>query len=324
MNQEEFDFNKVVNELTYTAEYNLRINKIVSDYQDKKNYLNYETIIVNLFFEESCVEIINKLKSLDYYDSEWVFEANSFGMRFYKFIKERETFNASTIYEFIILIVCNLNVNIKAIDFQNNLIDSFALDRKITEGILQQIQDGDIKNAVILYLVYLKIWNHFDIYNEPFNNQKAQLINDIFSKKIWPKDLISYEVYFEFEQNVKQVLKSLSLNDIYIPFFDDKVNSFYSEIYLKSRNKLIMNIEKLFEYDLTDETEPYFSLIEDVISNPSENRYKKDIILSKVDKQMMPSEEDIKMFVKLFESSSERELGKWLLATFYLYEFVEL
>lgn len=36
MNQQEFNFNKDINEPTYTAEGNLRINEIVSKYQDKK------------------------------------------------------------------------------------------------------------------------------------------------------------------------------------------------------------------------------------------------------------------------------------------------
>lgn len=322
MNQQEFDFNKDINEPVCTAEVNLRINEIVSDYQLKKNTINDEVIITKLFFEEYCLEITKRLKSLGYFDGSWEFELNSFGRFFYDFIYNKKTFNNSILSEFIVLYIININAVVRAIDFQNNSISNFTFDRKITEGILQQIQDGDIKNAAFLYLVYLKIWNHFDIYNEPFNNQKAQLINDILSKKIWPKNLISYELYFEFEQKVKQLLKSLSLNNIYIPFFDDKVNSLYSEIYLNSRNRLRGNVEKLFEHDFTDETEPYFSLIEDVISNPSENSYKKKIILSKVEKQMMPSEKDVNMFLKLYESAFERELGKSLLSKFYLYNLL--
>lgn len=322
MNQQEFDFNKDINEPSFTAEDNLRINEIVSDYQAKKNTIDDEAIIIKLFFEEYCIEITKRLKSLGYFDVAWEFESNSFGRFYYDFINDKKTFNSSTLREFIVLYLNNMNSSLRAIDFQKYSRSDFSFDRKITEGISQQIQDGDIKNAVNLYLVYLKIWNHFDIYKEPFNNQKAQLINDILSNKIWPKDLISFVVYTEFEQNVKQVLKSLSINDIYIPFFDDKVNTFYSEIYLKSRNKLKSNIDKLFEYDLTDETEPYCVLIEDIISNPSENKYKKDIILSKVAKQMMPSEKDVKMFLKLYESTFEKELGKLLLSKFYLYNFL--
>ena len=97
----------------------------------------------------------------------------------------------------------------------------------------------------------------------------------------------------------------------------------YSENYLKERTKLKENIENLFEYDLTDESESYHYLIEDLINKPTERDHKKNIILSKVDKQMIPNEEDINMFLKLYESTFEKELGKMLLSKFYLYDFLD-
>jgi hypothetical protein len=108
-----------------------------------------------------------------------------------------------------------------------------------------------------------------------------------------------------------------------LPFFDTKANRYYSENYLKERTKLKENIEKLFEYDLTDESEPYHYLIKDLINKPTESDYKKNIILSKVDNQMMPNEEDVKMFLKLYESTFEKKLGKLLLSKFYLYNFLD-
>ena len=85
---------------------------------------------------------------------------------------------------------------------------------------------------------------------------------------------------------------------------------------------MIENIYKLFEYDLTDESEPYHYLIKDLINNPKESGYKKNIILSKVDKQMMPNEEDVKMILNLYECNFEKELCKTLLSKFYLYNFL--
>ena len=132
MNQHEFDFNKDVNELTYTEEDSLRINKIVSDYQEKKNIIIDEVIIINLFFEEYCIEITKKLKSLGYFDVTWEFESNSFGRFYYDFINDNETFNSSTLSEFIVLYFYNINSSVRANDFQNNSISDFSLDRKIT------------------------------------------------------------------------------------------------------------------------------------------------------------------------------------------------
>lgn len=52
MNQQEFDFNNDINEPTYTAEDNLRINEIVYNYQDIKKTINDETIIFNYFLRK--------------------------------------------------------------------------------------------------------------------------------------------------------------------------------------------------------------------------------------------------------------------------------
>lgn len=322
MSQQEFDFNKDVNEPTFTWEDNLKIDKIVSDFQDLKNKIKNETLIINLFFEEHCIEISKRLKSLGYFDEVWEFETNSFGEAFYYFITKRNSFNNSTLLEFIIYFLGNLNESIKASDFQKNSISNFSFDRKITESILDEIQENNINSAVFIYVVYLKIWNSFKIYIEPFNNNKALLIHRIFSDRIWPKKLITYEVFNEFEKSVQTHINYILNKNIYLPFFDVISRSHYSEKYLQERIKLKENIERLFEYDLTDDSEPYHCLIEDLINNPLENAYKKDIIRSKVNKQMMPKDEDINMFLRLYENQSENELGKLLISKFYLFELL--
>jgi hypothetical protein len=323
MNQQEFNFNKNVNEITFTPEDNLRINEMVFEFQDKKNSLNDETIIINLFFEIDFIEITKKLKALSYFNGDWEFEVNSFGGFYYDFICSNTTFNSTTsLSEFIVLFFYKINDNIKAIDFQKNTKSDFYFDRKVTESILDKIQIGDISNAVLNYIIYLKIWNIFNIYNNPFNNNKALLIHRIFSEKVWPKNLISYESINEFEISIQKIINDISDKNIYFPFFDTSESNHYSENYLKERSKLKENIEKLFEYDLTDESEPYFYLIEDLINNPQENAYKKRIIISKIEKQMMPSKEDITMFLKLYNSPFEKELGKTLLSNFYLFNLL--
>jgi hypothetical protein len=323
MNQQEFDFNKEVNDSTYSLDDNIKINKIVASYQDKKNNIKDEVIIINLFFEEYSIEITKRLKSIDYFLGTWVFEPNSFGRLYFDFICNKPNINSSSLSEFIILVLGNLNERIKASDFQKNSISDFSFDRKITEGFLEKLQIGEIHNVILYYVIYVKIWNHFKIYNNPFNNNKALLIHRIFAQQVWPKTLISYEVINAFEKSVHQIINSISHKNIYMPFFDRKESNEYLEKYLIERTNLKENIEKLFEYDLTDESEQYHILIEDILKKPLENAYKKDIVYSKINKQMMPNEEDIIMFQKLYESTSEKELGKLILSKFYLYNLLD-
>lgn len=323
MNQQEFDFNKDINKPAYTAEDNLRINEIVSNYQDKKNTINDEAIIIKLFFEEDCIEISKRLILIGFFEGGWTLVENSFGKAFHEFILNQKRLHNYTLSEFIFLFLSSLNCSIKTIDFQNNSKNEFSFDRKITESILNNISEGNTYNAVLLYIVYTKIWNQFEIYTKPFNNHKGQLIHEIFSKRIWPKDIISYKAYSEFEKSVNHIFTVISNKDIYMPFFDKKKSITYSNLYLKYRNKLTENIEKLFDYDLTDESEPYYSLIIDIIYSPQENEYKKELIRSKVEKHMLPSFDDIKMFEKLYNYSTEKEFGKWLLSKFYLYSKID-
>jgi hypothetical protein len=323
MNPQEFDFNKDENDLIYTPEDNLRINKIVSDYQDKKNTINDNVIIIQLFFEEYCIEITKKLRILGYFDMSWKFESNSFGRFYYDFIYDNKSFNNSTLLEFIVSYVYKINGSIRAIDFQKNSISNFHFDRKITEGILKKIQNKDFDNAALNYLIYLKIWNQFKIYNNPFNNNKALLIHRIFAEKIWPKNRISYEAIDEFQKLVQKLINYISTKNLYFPFFDTAESILYTEKYLQERAKLKINIEKLFDYELTDESEPYNSLIDDIINNPLENQYKKELIQSKVEKKMLPSFDDIKMVEKLYRFSTEKEFGKWLLSKFYLFNTLD-
>lgn len=322
MNQHEFDFNKDINEPTYTAEDNSIINEIVSDYQTKKNTINDEAIILNLFFEEYFIEIAKRLKTNGYFDGDWNLEASGLAIEIYKYILHKTTLCNSTVLEIITLSLRNLSKNIKIEDFQNNSQLKFSFDRKITKEILEKIECRDIEKAVCLYIIYLKIWNHCEIYVKPFNNPKAQLIYHILASDIWPRKNISYEVFDDFIESVNKILIFISNKNMYLPFFDTEERPFYIDLYLRNRNTLKENIEKLWEHDTIDENENYQHLIKDLIDNPVEKGYKKKIIILKVNNSMMPDEADKKMFMKLYESSSESDFGKWLISRFYLYELI--
>lgn len=323
MNQQEFDFNRDINEPTFKAEESFLIDKIVSSYEARKLITKDETIIIQIFFEEHCIEISKRLKSLGFFNGEWNFEENSFGFSFHRFISNSAAFYSSTLSEFLIFFLGKLSGRIKAIDFQKNSIADFAFDRKVTEEIVENICNEDTQNAILLFIAYMKIWNQFKIYNKPFNNNKGLLICRIFSEKIWPKNQISYEAYSKFEISVKDIINNISNENIYVPFFDKKERIDYSVTYLKERDKLMQSVKNLFDFDLTDENEPYYCLIEDILDQPSDNAYKKELIRNKVEKYMLPSPKDVKMFIELYESPTEKEFGKWLLSKFYLYNLID-
>lgn len=322
MNQLNFDFGKNVNERIYTAEESLMINEIVADYKVNRFKLKDEIIITQIFFEEHFLEIAKRLKFIGFFEGEWNLEENSFGWILRNFINDEAVLNNSFLTEFIMLLIRKLGGRVKPLDWQNNSTTDFAFDRKVTEGILDNICNGTMQNAILPLIGYIKIWNHFKIYNNPFNNYKGILIHRIFAERIWPKDKISYEMYSNFEKAILDIIANIKSEITYVPFFDKKEKDYYSNIYVKERNKLKQNIENLFDFDLTDVYEPYHSLIEDLINNPLDY-HKRDLIRKKVEEQLHPNSRDIKMFRILYENSREKQFGKWLLSKFYLYNLLD-
>lgn len=320
MNQFELDFNKDVNERIYTAEENYKIDAIVADYNARRLDAREEIIITQLFFEEHCIEIVKRLKSDKYFEGEWKLKENHLSSIFLEFINNKKTLIESSLTEFILILINLLDANIKPIDWQNNEKNKFEFDRKITEGIITNICEGNIEKAAFPFVGYVKIWNYYNIYKNPFNNNKALLIHRIFADKLWPKFEISYDMYRRFEELTKSIIIDINKKGFYVPFFDDEQNSYYTANYLLEREKFKRNIENLFDYDNTDETEPYYSLIEDFLTLQSDSKlHVKNLICKKVDKLMYPSFKDVEMIIKLYESPIEKEFGKWLLSKFYLF-----
>jgi hypothetical protein len=323
MNQLDFDFSKDVNERIYTASENKLIDDLFILYKNMKNNIEDELILCKLFFEEYCVELVKRLKSDNYFKGQWDFKENQLGSCFFKFIIRTNYLTDSSISEFILILINQSEADIKPSLWQKNDINNFEFDRKITEWIIENISTGNIEKTVLPFMGYVKIWNQFSIYNKPFNNNKALLIHRIFAEKIWPKDNISYEMFSKFEKLSNDIICNINIKNVYIPFFDKGQKDFYSRNYLNERDKLKQNIEFLFDYELTDESESYSNLIEDLLKNPSDlNSYKKDLIIKKVAKHMHPNVKDVEMFGNLAKSSSEKKFGKWLLSKFYLYNLL--
>jgi hypothetical protein len=324
MDQLAFNFSSNSIPRVYSVEDNTIIENRIINYNSQRHVIENQRILHQLFFEEHCIEIVRRLKSRGYFLGEWHLVNKSFSWSFYNFINSSLILDDSSVFEFILTLLTQIELNIKVRDWQNNEINRFEFDRKITEYIIERICDWEVEKALIAFICYVKIWNHSVIYTSPFNNNKALLIHRIFSDKIWPKSQISYDMLSEFEKFSSEIITSAHNKSLYVPFFDIMDKDVYSNNYLLERKKLRQNIEKLFDYDVIDESESYQSLIDDLIKDSSNaNSYKRDLIQNKVERGMFPSAIDIEKFVILYKNSNENKLGKWLLSKFYLYNLLD-
>lgn len=325
MNQQKVDFNNDINEPNLSIEENQIVDQIVAEYLSKRNNTIDEKIITQIFFEKHCIEISKRLKSKGFFDGEWDLIENSFGKSFVLIIKNNKYINNSTLTEFIILLINKLEVNFTPLDFQNNSTNNFVFDRKITEGILHNINNRNIDASVLSFIGYVKIWNQYKIYNNPFNNNKALLIHRIFSEKIWPLDQITYNKYSIFEKAVQQFFDGIKNIDLYVPFFDKKNNTSYSVSYIEQRKKLNDNIMLLFDFENTDEYESYNVLISNLLNNPIEDVKAKLIALIniKINNSNKPLLSDLDSILDLYRNLTYQELAKSILRRFYLYNYLQ-
>jgi len=322
MGQLGLDFNNNVNQRIYTDAENQLIDQLVLDYKEMKNRVQDDSILIQLFFEFFCTEIITRLKSDRYFEGSWSFLENDFANIFYNFIITKPILDESLIVEFLMKLINEQEINISATIWRNNDVKKFDFDRKITEGIINLIIDDKINKAVLAFIAYVKIWNFFRIYNRPFNNNKALLIYRIFADKLWPRKDISFDIFSKFDQAAYSILNSFHNKIIYCPFFDEANNDFYSENYLIERSMFHSNINTLFEFDYTDENESYAGLIDNLLNSSSEEIKNKQKILIKIkiEKSMYPTKKDIEFFSVLYDGIKYKDIGKWLLSKFYLYD----
>lgn len=323
MNQIGLTFSKDINQRKYTVEeYQLVVNLVI-DYKEKKNSTQDNSILLQLFFEEFSIEIINKLKSDKYFEGNWSFEESDFGLQFYNFINSKNKFDDSCIIEFILNLINSQEFNISPSDWrENNDVNKLSFDRKITEVFIDLIIENKLERIIFPYIGYVKMWNYIGLYRTPFNNYKATLIHRILAESLWPKKNISYDNFSDFELKIYQIFQPINQRLIHLPFFDKENREGESSQYITEKEKLKYNLNMLFDYDNTDENESYLNLIESLMNNSSEEIKDKlrKLIENKLAKLIYPNMTDVDAFQKLYLEKEFKEYGKWILSNFYFYD----
>jgi hypothetical protein len=168
------------------------------------------------------------------------------------------------------------------------------------------------------------MWNYYKIYKRPFNNSKAIIIYKTFIESIKPGHGFTYSKFEKFTNQLQCLFLKIGLGNLFIPILDSNEYAYFSPGYVLKRKEFESKISNLFDYENTDESEAYANLINQLILNPEEETRDKLIatIQLKLQKKMLPTEIDVKLFCILLSNNKYKDLGKLLLSKFYLYNHI--
>ena len=219
----------------------INCNNRINFYRDAFEVLGFyegDYLMLNLFLEDNCVEIINDLKKINIFRDELVKVSNSnlIFSSFFNIIKKDLHFTEDKLVTFLKDNIIELTHTIKNNDWNNEKENSNPLIYKIIDSIL--IDNNE--NSIFIYYLFLKIWNCLDLFYKPFNNIKGIVLYhrliDFFAK-------VDGHDFFEFYRKLEELPRHLFVKPSYFPIIDDKDDSQYIKGYKIKRDEFFKIIK---------------------------------------------------------------------------------
>lgn len=130
-------------------------------------------------------------------------------------------------------LIPNITVN----DFRNENEKVHTLIRKIIKS-LEEIND----NSIFIYILFVKIWNNFDEFSNPFNNSKGIVKYDRLINLL---DKVDENDFFNFFRKLEELPRDLFVRPSYFPIIDDKDDLQYKAGYKIKRTDFLKIIKSL-------------------------------------------------------------------------------
>lgn len=269
-------------------------------------------LLINLFLEEKCVEIINSLKKNQFFNSQNinVSSKDSISSHFCDFIFSKSQFSEVDLIEFIknkSIEVTNGSLSLN--DWINENINSNPMVNKFCSFFTNS--EVTIGNKIFGYFLFVKIWNHFDDFINPFNNSKGIVMYRNLNNDLENND---FEIFFNFFQIVLKTSNSLFVKYKYQPIIDNEENDLYKIGYLRQRevfNNYLDNFKKRNSLNLKMSYHQLFEVLKS-----SENELLSDvcqkIIIQKIKNFEYPDNHELKAAIKLENEKFKMQICKML------------
>lgn len=249
-------------------------------------------LILNLLLDENCIDIINDLKEINIFDDEVikVTNANLISYSFFNVIKNDLCFTEDKLVTFLKDNIIELIQTITVNDWMN------VKERNLVRKIIKSITLENKENSIFIYILFVKIWNNFDDFSNPFNNSKgivkySMLINALL-------DEVDGNDFFNFFRKLEELRRDLFVRPSYFPIIDDKDDVQYKPGYMKKRTDFFKIIKSLRDISEISTTNSFENLIQ-TYSNSEDKKLVeicKEIIISKLKLLEYPKTDEIIYF----------------------------
>ena len=295
----------------------------INFYKDAFEVLGFyeaEYLMCNLFFEDNCALIITSLIKQKVFRHITIHFHNvdSIGYDFYNYIFNKLDFTNQDLIEFLKGKSIEVTQTISEFDWKDKNINSHPLVNKYAI-FFTQVNNENIKTRVYGFYLFVKIWNYFDGFSNPFNNTKGILFfNNLNS-------FCKENGYNDFYLFYNQMLNSLGL--LFCKFqcvlFDDRTNS---EILRKGFRKKRKGFFKFMELQLKRNNTTFDNTFFQLIINFTNNQDKelkakcKSIISEKLQNLQYPNNQNIQRIKKLSVNKKQKnQIEKIFFDKLYLY-----
>lgn len=250
-------------------------------------------LILNLLLDENCIEIINDLKEINIFEDEIVkvTNANLISYSFFNIIKKDLHFTEDKLVTFLKDNIIELTQTIKVNDWRNDNEQSNPLIRKIIKSITLDNNE----NSIFIYFLFVKIWNYFDEFSEPFNNTKGIAV---YYNLIESLNKLDGDDFYDFYRVLEELPRHLFVNPSYFPIIDNKNESEYKTGYMIRRTDFFKIIESLRNISEISTLTSFVELIK-IYSNSEDKKLVKickETIMTKLNLLEYPNTDEIIYF----------------------------
>jgi hypothetical protein len=291
------------------------------------SFYDADSLLMNLFFEKDCMYIVNSLCKLNAFDDVSSTNLSQLSSKFIEFIKEKCLVKSSFTNEnekaLIQSFLMELISNIENSDWTPERSKSNTIIRKFLKYVNENLNTENLENGIMAFLLFIKLWDCFDEYSNPFNNDKACVFYNIINAEIKTKlDNSSADLYVHLSNEIINTTSSLFVELKYIPLIDNSDNNYYNSGYLaqRMRNQDLMNQAR--EIEKISSSWNYIDLIKEVSEDCPNYQFQRYLnsIIEKIKKYNYPTDDEIKIINEIQSNKNIDLLKMTLFEKLYIFE----
>ncbi len=278
-----------------------------------------DILLNNLFLEENCVEIINSLKKNQFFSVQNIniSSKDSISSEFREFIFSKSEFSEFDLIQFLknkSIKITNTSISIN--DWKNENTNSNPIINNFCSFFTNS--EITIENKIFGYFLFVKIWNQFDDYINPFNNSKGIVMYRNLNYYLENND---FEIFYNFFQTVLKTSNSLFVKYKYQPIIDNEENDSYRSGYLKQREDFNKYLDSFKKRKFLNDKMSYHQLSE-VLKSSEDVLLSNDcqkLIIQKIKNFEYPDNNELNTLINLENEKFKLQICKML----YLFSTME-